>query len=407
MIINKTLTNGITVILEQLPYVQSACIGVWVRAGSCDETQNFGISHYIEHMMFKGTDKRTAHQIAAEIDQLGSNINAFTGKEATCYYIRCQSEHIAASIDVLADMFTSSLFDADEMEKERNVILEEMKMIEDNPEDLGYEAIYEAVFADGSYGHSVIGTPESVTAVKREDILGYLDERYTGDNIVISIAGNFDENVALEALELGFASLKRNGIRRDIVNSDFVRASVLKEKDIEQAHLLFGIKGAKLLDDDYYPLQLYANILGGSMSSRLFQSVREQKGLAYSVYSTTSAYIEDGMFLIYAGVNADKQDLAIAAISEELVKFADAGVSDEEVAKAKEQYKGHFIFGRENTSNRMSSMGRNQLLLGRELTDKEILDGVNAVNKSDIMRVAASYRNLDTYTDVIVKSGEK
>jgi predicted Zn-dependent peptidase len=407
MIEVSKLSNGITLTLEQLPYVGSASVGVWIRAGAVDETEHAGISHFVEHMMFKGTAKRNAKQIAEDIDRIGGSINAFTGKESTCYYVKTQSEHIARSIDVLADMFAGSVFDPSEMEKEKSVIIEEMNMIEDSPEDLGHDLLGETVFAGSELGHSVIGTKESVSAITRDDLTGYISSRYIAENVIISVAGNFDEAAVKALLEDGFGGTHSGSSDRNIRTSDYVPTDIRRKKDIEQTHIYLGRRGASIVADDYYAFNLYNGILGGGMSSRLFQNVREDKGLAYSVYSMNNAYTDGGLFAIYAGVGAGKEDEAKAAIFEELAGMADGRVPEDELAKAKEQSKGSYIFGQENISTRMFSAGRNMLLLGRTFTQEEIMQGIDSVTTEDIERIAKSLADPKDYTSVIISSEEQ
>ncbi|MDR0850963.1 MAG: insulinase family protein [Clostridiales Family XIII bacterium] len=416
MIIEGKLSNGVTTIFEHLPYVQSAAIGIWVKAGAVDERQpstggtadgnaekiNGGISHYIEHMMFKGTRNRSAKQIAEDIDKIGGSINAFTGREATCYYVKTLTENLQGSVDVLADMFNASLFDPIEMEKEKNVIIEEMKMIEDSPEDFGQDLIGETVFNGASLGHSVIGTRESVSDVKRQDILDYMSERYTAENLLISVAGNFDEKGLPEMLERGFGRIAPGGKPRKSILAPHAPTSVRKTKDIEQTHLFFGCRGIRQESDDYYTFLLYNSILGGGMSSRLFQNVREEKGLAYSVYSMNSSFVDDGEFVIYAGVGNENEPAATEAIRFEVEQLAQEGADEDELEKVKAQNKGHFIFGQESISSRMFRMGRNRLLLGRVLSDAEVTAGIDKVTCADIVRIAAAYQDMAAYSSVII-----
>ncbi|MDR1068586.1 MAG: insulinase family protein [Clostridiales Family XIII bacterium] len=404
MIETSTLSNGITIALERLPYVQSAAVGVWIRAGAIDETEHAGISHFIEHMMFKGTQRRSAKTIAEDIDRIGGSINAFTGKEATCYYVKTQSEHIGKSIDVLADMFSGSVFDPTEMEKEKNVVIEEMNMIEDSPEDLGHDLICEAVFSGSELGHSVIGTKDSVTAITRDDIFAYLASRYVAGNIVISVAGNFDPAAVRALLEEGFGAVRGGGSARSIRPSEFVPETIRRTKDIEQTHLFLGRRGTAMDADDYYTFSLYNGILGGGMSSRLFQNVREDKALAYSVYSMNNAFTDDGLFMVYAGVGSDKEREAKDAILAEIAGMTAARIPDDELSKAKEQSKGAYVFGQESISTRMFATGRNLLLLGRTFSQEEIMRGIDAVTPDDIGRIAQSYADPAGYTSVVISS---
>jgi predicted Zn-dependent peptidase len=416
MISQTTLSNGMRVVLDEIPHAESAAIGVWIRAGAVDEFQpetlskrdaeqkiNAGISHFLEHMMFKGTEKRSYKDIADDIDRIGASANAFTGKEATCYYIKLLPHHFPVAVDILSDMILHSRFDAEEMEKEKQVIYEEMKMIEDVPEDCGNELIDEAVFTGGHYGHSVIGSPESVGAVTRADIVNYRDQRYTPGNMLISVAGKFDREQVLGILEASFGQMKASGFeQRVLLTAPHEPKRLEREKGIAQSHLFFGKRSVGRLNDDSYPYQLFAGILGGSMSSRLFQNVREEKGLAYSVYANHAAFSQDGMFLIYAGVAHENEQAATQAICVELEKLASEGVGEEELSKVKEQSKGSYLFARESIVGRMSSVGRNLLLLDRIVSPEEVMEKINRVTTEDIRRIARENADMMLFSSVIV-----
>jgi len=399
------LSNGLTVVMENLPHAPSASVGAWVRAGAVDEGEKAGISHLIEHMLFKGTKNRNFRQISEDLEKLGTSVNAFTTKEATCYYVKSLSSNLVKSVDVVADMIENSLYDAAELEKEKDVIYEEMKMIEDVPDDFGMDLIQEAVFDGTPLAGRIIGTPESVGNISRDDIISYTDSRYTAPDIVISCAGMFDEIALTEALEKGFGRLNVSGAAPRFYAAappTRIRKSVLKE--IEQTHLFFGTKGVSLTDDDVFALNLYASVLGGGMSSRLFLTIREEMGLAYSVYAADCPYALDGQFTIYAGVADEKAASAAKAIKDVTTKLADEGLDEEELAKVKEQYKANYVFRRESNSARMFAAGRNMLLLGRIYTEEEIIAGVDAVTKDDILRLAAKYADFSDYSAIAISS---
>ena len=417
MIRKETLNNGIGLMFEQLPYLSTAAIGIWIRAGSVDESGRYdsgcaengyysGISHLIEHMLFKGTDKRSAKDIAGDIDRIGGSINAFTSKETTCYYVKTLTEHVNESADVLIDMLSNSVFDPVEIKKEKKVIYEEIKMIEDNPEDLGQELIDESVFAGTSLGNRIIGLPETVDAISRENILDFLSKFYTGSNIVISAVGNFDAEALRTQLEEGLGSIPAGKTvrKKDLIPHDPVFKSI--EKDIEQSHINMGLRGYAMEDKDYYAYMLYNSILGSGMSSRLFQNVREDKCLAYSVYSAALSYVDDGFFLIYAGVGVGNEAEALKAINNEVEDIATNGILDEELFKAREQNKGHYLFAQENAGSRMFSLGKNKLLLGRYYTAEEIIKGIDSVTKDDIRSIAKRYSDPNDFSVVIVSPKE-
>ena len=410
MINTYKLSNGLTVVTENLPHSASATAGVWVRAGAVEENiaGNSGISHFIEHMMFKGTTNRTYRQISEDVEKLGGSMNAFTSKESTCYYVKTLSAHLIESIDVLADMFSNSLFDPAEMEKEKNVIIEEMKMIEDVPDDFGHDLINEAIFNGNPLANRIIGSRESVRGITKDDVLSYLADRYTADKIVISIAGQMDEDILRDKLETGFGGIRQcsesNKVEKETTISLPQRCSY--KRDIEQTHLFIGTKGVAFEDDDFYAMSMYSSILGGGMSSRLFQSVREEKGLAYSIYASDAPYVNDGQFIIYAGIADEKLDDAAEAIKHEIMLLAEADVPIDELSRVKEQYKGSYIFRRENNSSRMLQAGRNMLLLGHEYTEEDIISGIDSVTIEDIRRIGRRFADFDTYSAIAIGGRE-
>ena len=403
MIVSKQLNCGVRVVMEEIPYVKSVSVGIWVKAGSVDESEeNSGISHYIEHMLFKGTDSRSAKKIAADVDKIGGQINAFTGKEATCYYLKTLASNIDQAADILVDMFINSKFDEEEMEKERRVICEEIKMIEDSPEDDAHDIISELVFKGNPLSKSIIGTPESLSGITRAAMKAYIDEEYTRDNIVISISGSFDQQYVCDLFDSKLKNLKEKKALKSYETSAYQPSYRVKIKDIEQSHLCLGLRGIALDDKRYYPLYLLNNIMGGSMSSRLFQNIREEKGLAYSVYSMASSFTGTGYFNIYAGVSHDKVKDAIIGIKDELKALKDKGITQEELDTAKEQMKGSYIFSLENVNGRMFSIGKNMLLLNKIYTPEEVLSSIDAVTMNDIKEVSELITDISNYSGVLI-----
>jgi predicted Zn-dependent peptidase len=357
-------------------------------------------------MFFKGTESRSAKDIAEEVDRMGGHMNAFTGKEATCYYIKSLSGHLGESIDLLGDIILHSVFDEEELAKEKNVVYEEMSMIEDDPEDLGHDLLDEAVFAGTRLGNRIIGYRDTVALAGPDTIRSYLASRYTGGNIVVSVCGNFDIEAVAARVAAAFAGISPGaGARQDDAVAH-APAYISRSKDIEQSHIFLGRRGVSLGSDDYYAYTLFSSILGGSMSSRLFQSIREQRGLAYSVYSVHNAFTSSGIFFIYAGVGEGNERVTIDAIREETGRLASSGVDSAELAKAKEQNKGAYVFGRENVQTRMFATGKNRLLLGRVYTPEEVIAGVDAVTEDDIARIAGQCADLAGYSAVIIGKGE-
>ena len=404
MLIEKTLNCGIRMAMEKIPYVQSAAVGIWVKAGSADEDDRInGISHYIEHMLFKGTDNRTAKQIAEDVDRIGGNINAFTGKEATCYYIKTLDSNLEQACDILIDMFLNSQFDEVEMDKERMVILEEMKMTEDTPDDLAHDLLFEQVFQGTPLERQIIGTEKSLAGIRRQDIIDYIKKEYTRDSIVISLAGNFDEDYMCNYFEGRLAQLTASKPERTKSSRIYVPKFQTRVKDVEQSHICMGVPGIQLDNDDlYYPMVLLNNIMGGSMSSRLFQNIREEKGLAYSVYSGHTSYMDAGAYFIYAGINSNKIQEAIEGIACELQLLKREGVTADELAMAKEQSKSSYIFGLENVNSRMFANGKNILLLNEVREPQRVLAEIDAVTMDDMVRAAELICDMGQYCATLV-----
>ncbi len=407
MITTRKLNCGTTIVMEKIPHVQSAALGIWVKAGSVDEPEDIaGVSHYIEDMMFKGTEKRTARDIANDVEKIGGQFNAFTGKEATCYYIKALSSSLDTAAEILLDMVTNSRMDEEEMEKERKVIFEEMKMILDTPDDDVHDMIAELVFKGHPLGQPIIGTVESMMSIDREKLTGYFKREYTRDSIVIALAGNFDEDAVCEMFEDKLLRLEPSKEKKEVKTEPYEKGFRVKVKDIEQTHLCLAVPGIAYDHELYYALGLLNNVLGGSMSSRLFQNIREEKGLAYSVYSSTNSYSNHGFFNIYAGVAHDKIGDAIKGIREELELLKRDGITEEELSMAKEQMKSTYIFAQENVSTRMFTIGKNMTIMGMTQTAEEVIEGFNAVTMEDINRAAELICDLDQYCAAAVTNKE-
>jgi len=395
-----TLENGLRVVTEHIPFVKSISIGVWIEAGSKNETPiNNGISHFIEHMVFKGTEKRTAKDIAEIIDGVGGQINAFTSKECTCYYTKVLDSHYGLAIDLLSDMLFNSKFDCIEIEKERSVIVEEINMYEDSAEDLVHDIISQTLFKNNSLGMPILGTKDTLERIDREMILQYMDEYYVANNAVLSIAGNFDETMLLQTIEEKFGTWQVNSKLNKVHEViDYNFESVYKNKEIEQVHLCIGFKGIELDSKNQYALLVLNNILGGSMSSRLFQSIREERGLAYSIYSYPSVYKNGGSLVIYAGTSPNQIEEVIKIIYDEIKDITKNSLSEDEINKSKEQLKGNYILGLESTSSRMTSIGKSELLLNRIYSPKEIIEKIDSVKSSDIKNVIKNIFKLNEST---------
>ena len=403
MVTIKKLNCGTTVIMENSERVQSAALGIWVRAGASDEWDEVsGVSHFIEHMMFKGTKNRTAKQIAEDVDKIGGVFNAFTGKEATCYYIKTLSSNICRGAEILLDMLTGSKFDQEEMDRERQVICEEIKMVKDTPDDDVYDTISELVAGGNPLGRSILGTPESLAGIDRSRLVDYRDQMYARDSIVVAVAGNFDEEAIEAIFEDRLTSLRDKKPKKEIQLKPYQQSFNVKVRDIEQTHICLATPGIALDDPRYYAFVLLNSIFGGSMSSRLFQNIREQKGLAYSVCSMNLFSSYWGFFSIYAGVSPEKAEEALDAIHYELDTLRESGVTEEELAMAKEQMKSSYIFGLESVNSRMFSIGKNKLLLDRVYAEEEVLSSFDRVTREDIREVAEMIGDYSSYCGAAV-----
>ena len=403
MVTIKKLNCGTTVIMEKSERVQSAALGIWVRAGASDEWDEVsGVSHFIEHMMFKGTKNRTAKQIAEDVDKIGGVFNAFTGKEATCYYIKTLSSNICRGAEILLDMLTGSKFDQKEMDRERQVICEEIKMVKDTPDDDVYDTISELVAGGNPLGRSILGTPESLAGIDRSRLVDYRDQMYARDSIVVAVAGNFDEEAIEAIFEDRLTSLRDKKPKKEIQLKPYQQSFNVKVRDIEQTHICLATPGIALDDPRYYAFVLLNSIFGGSMSSRLFQNIREQKGLAYSVCSMNLFSSYWGFFSIYAGVSPEKAEEALDAIHYELDTLRESGVTEEELAMAKEQMKSSYIFGLESVNSRMFSIGKNKLLLDRVYAEEEVLSSFDRVTREDIREVAEMIGDYSSYCGAAV-----
>ncbi|QED47591.1 M16 family metallopeptidase [Cytobacillus dafuensis] len=390
MIKKYTCQNGVRVVLENIPTVRSVAIGVWIGTGSRDENlKNNGISHFLEHMFFKGTKTRTAREIAESFDSIGGQVNAFTSKEYTCYYAKVLDTHADFALEVLADMFFNSTFVEEELNKEKNVVYEEIKMYEDTPDDIVHDLLSKAVYENHPLGYPILGTEETLTTFNGDKLKEYVHDMYTPDKVVVSIAGNISDSFIRE-VDKYFGSYE--GGKHDNVeqNPTFHSNRIVRKKETEQAHLCIGFEGLQVGHDDMYNLIILNNILGGSMSSRLFQDVREQRGLAYSVFSYHSAYKDTGMVTLYGGTGAKQLDLLFDTMQETLRILKKEGITAKELKNSKEQLKGSLMLSLESTNSRMSRNGKNELLLGRHRSLDEILEQIDAVTKQGVDEVANS-----------------
>lgn len=391
------LENGLTIIGEEIPYVKSISLGVWINAGSRIEDEEIsGVSHFIEHMLFKGTRNRTSKQIASEIDNLGGQINAFTSKECTCYYVKLLDSHIDIGIDVLSDMILNSKFNEDDLDKERSVIIEELKMYEDSPEDLAYDLLTENIYKNDPLGMNIIGTEESLKRLNREKLLDYFNKYYVPNNSVIAISGNFNFDEIINKIEEKFKVWKKRDVNVDIKKAEFKSCFLTKNKDIEQVNLAMSLEAVPLENDkEVYALAVINTVFGGSISSRLFQKIREEKGLVYSIYSSQSLYRKCGELGIFASMSNEHLKEVYESIIEEIKTMKKYYLTDQEIKESKEQLKGSYILGLESTSSRMMSIGRSLLLNNKVESTDDILKSIDNVDRETVKIVIDKIFNLD------------
>lgn len=389
MIKKHTLDNGIRIVMEKIDYVRSASIGIWVNVGSNNENEETnGLSHFIEHMLFKGTKKRKANEIAEEIDSIGGQLNAFTSKECTCFYVKVLDENIREAVDILSDMFFNSLFSQEEINKEISVVIEEIKMYEDSPEDLVHDKLSEIIFSDSPMAYNILGTEKNLRTFTHEKVIKYMNENYSPTNTVISIAGNFAEEEFIHLIEENFKDWEKKEVKKLHIDSPYQRKVLGVNKDLEQIHMCIGNKTFGRHDKNYYSLLVLNNLFGGTMSSRIFQEVREKRGLVYSIYSSVTNYSNSGIFSIYAGMGYDQVEDALRTILKEMSGIKRGNITEEEFHRAKQQIKGNYILSLESTSSRMSAIGRRELLYNEILHPNDIINAINKVEIRDVLNVA-------------------
>src|SRR4051812_7142380 len=391
------LPSGLRIITESIPSTRSASLGVWVGIGSRDEAPAMsGASHFLEHLLFKGTHKRTALQISAEIEAVGGETNAFTTKEYTCYYARVLDEDLPLAVDVLCDAVADSLLEPADVEIERGVILEEIAMHEDEPSDEVHDIFTETVFGDHPLGRLISGTEESITPMTRNQINGFYRRRYTPPHIVVAAAGNLEHATVVRLVRKALAGTALDASPADPAGPRVPKRvrhqkahTVVRNRDTEQAHVVLGGVGIGRLDERRFALGVLNSVLGGGMSSRLFQEIREKRGLAYSVYSYASQYADAGLLGVYAGCAPGKVDEVLDIIRTELDQVAAKGLTAEEIARGKGMVKGSYVLGLEDSGSRMSRLAKSELLYGDLMSVDELLTRVDAVTREDIDAVAA------------------
>jgi len=393
------LNNNVHILTEEVPHVRSVAVGFWVDVGSRDENPEInGISHFIEHLMFKGTRRRTAKDIAEALDAVGGQLNAFTTKEYTCYYARVLDEHFDLAVDLLSDMLFESKFNARDIDRERNVIIEEIKMYEDAPDELVHDIFAGSMWQGHALGRTIIGTAEVITGLSRERILDFYETYYRPGKMVVAVAGNVRHEEVVNKLQ---PILEEKGGMvpvREMITPAPHRGITCRNKETEQVHLCVGTPGLSLNHERIYVFQIVNTILGGGLSSRLFQEIREQKGLVYSVYSYHSSYHDSGLFCVYAGLSKQNVDEVLDLILKQVRDIQLNGVKEEELQRAKDQLKGNLYLSLENVNTRMSRLGKSQLYLGKVIPPEGIVAKVNKVTAAEVQELAREMLRPDLFS---------
>lgn len=390
MIMKQLCQNGVRIVHEQIPEARSVSLGIWVQAGSNDELEGEeGLAHFIEHMLFKGTQTETAKSIAEQFDRMGGELNAFTSKEATCYHTTVLTEDGKRAFELLADMFFHSTFLESEIVKEQSVILEEIAMCEDTPDDEVHELLWKTMYPNDSIGRPVLGKRDSIIHFTKKDIEKFMNRLYRPERIVISLAGNYDKALLdhITALFGSFTMADEVEMATSISLPTFHANTAIVEKEIEQAHLCIGFPSLQLHDPRQYDLAIMDSIIGGAMSSRLFQEVREKRGLGYSIYSYFSSYETGGAFIIYGGTAAEKLNELEKTVFHVLEKAFEKGIEEKEVTHAKQSVRSSFLLGLESAESRMTRNGHQELLLKRHRTVDEVIEKISEIEASAVEKM--------------------
>jgi predicted Zn-dependent peptidase len=401
-IYKSILKNGINVITEEMTDIGSVAIGVWVKIGSRYEDANeCGVSHFIEHLLFKGTKKRSAIDIAKEIESVGGMLNAFTGREYTCFYVKVLSKDTSLAVDLLSDILINSRFANKELEKERSVILQEIKMVEDTPDDLVHDIFFKAILKGHPMGRPILGEVQNINSIKRKDVISYFKRFYIPGRIIITAAGNLNHKEITRFLNTSFGRVKRRSIDIHVSSPVFHPALFLKKRNLEQVHLCLGVPSLSQSHPDRYKLYLLNTMLGGGMSSRLFQEIREKRGLAYSVYSYLNLHRDVGSLVVYAGTSSDAFAEVVKLIIKEFAKLSD-GVEKQELNMAKEQLIGNMMIGLESSENRMTKLAKDEMYFKRIIPLDEIMSNIKRATVSSLRNIARKILDPDAFTLVAI-----
>ncbi len=406
MVEKIVLNNGLRIISQKMPYVRSCALGIWVGNGSRHEPAELsGISHFIEHMVFKGTQNRTTLDIAKDMDALGGQVNAFTTKECTCFHMTTLDTHLREGTEILADLFLHAKFGQEELNLERGVVLEEIDMYEDSPEDLATEKIFENCYAGCALGRPILGSKKTLAKIDSETMRAYQREYYRPADTVVALAGSFTQ-ADLDYLSQLFSQMEGQG-HNPVDISRYIPKITCIPKEIEQQHLCLGFPGIASVSEDRYAMIMLSSILGGGMSSRLFQRVREQNGLCYSIYTFNASHVDTGMFHVYTALNKGAEEKALLLIRQVLEEFKENGPTADELARVRERAETSIYMSRESTQSCMSQLGRGELFLHRYMSDEEVIARYQAVTREQIRQLAQKYLDFSQASLCVVGKPEQ
>ena len=384
------LPNGLIVLTERMEYMRSVAMGLWIKSGSrCEPAETNGISHFVEHMLFKGTRSRTAQHIAREMDSIGGNLDAFTGKETICFNVKSLAEHVPIALDVLADLVLNPIFAASDIERERGVILEEIKIDEDNPDVLVHELFTQAFWKDHPLGWPILGTSTTVAGLSQKSLVAYHGDRFHGGNMIFSAAGNLDHDCFVETVAKKFSALASGATLHELPAPEAGARIVRRnKKSLEQVQICLGVPAPPITDENRYATLILNTVLGGGMSSRLFQTIREERGMAYSIYSDLSPYRDTGTLCVYAGTSTNKALEVVELILEEFRKLKQEPLTHEELTRARDQVKGNILMGLESSNARMANLARQEMYFHEFITVDEIIARIGEVTAAQVQSMA-------------------
>ena len=384
------LPNGLTILTERMDHLRSVAMGVWIKSGSrCESAESNGISHFVEHMLFKGTRSRSAQHIAREMDSIGGNLDAFTSKETICFNVKSLADHVPVALDVLSDLVLNPIFAAPDIERERGVILEEIKIDEDNPDVLVHELFTQSFWKDHPLGKPILGTTDTIARLDQQSLFAYHRDRFHGGNIVFSAAGDLDHNRFADAVSAKFSSLAAGQTLHELAAPQASARILLHNKrSLEQVQICLGLPAPPITDENRYVTLILNTVLGGGMSSRLFQTIREERGMVYSIYSDLAPYRDTGSLLVFAGTSAGKALEVVDLILAEFAKLKRDPLSHDELTRAKDQLKGNILLGLESSNSRMANLARQEMYFQNFFTVEEVIARIDAVDAAQVQSMA-------------------